>query len=118
MGLLWMIKTKKARPTEEHNIACSSDCGVPGTYVPNMSREDRAKWKGKITGTRRGKPQIEIRKDSFVTIVGLNGYKYKYYDTTKFNIHVGASGPIVMTFEGWEEWRQVVEEAKEILENI
>ena len=81
MGLLCFDKPKKARSTENHNIACSSDSGIPGTYVPNMSRTDREKWKGKIVGTRRGKPQVEIRKDSFVTVVGLNGYKYKHYDT-------------------------------------
>lgn len=119
MGLLCFDKPKKARSTEEHNIGCSSDCGVPGTYVPNMSREDRKKWKGKIVGKSGKRPlQIEIRKNSFVTVVGLKGYKYKYYDTTKFNIHVAAAGPIQMTFKDWEEWRQCVEEATKILADL
>jgi hypothetical protein len=125
MGLLCFDKPKKAHSTEDHNIACSSDCGIPGTYVPNMSREDRAEWKGKIVGKKKGCPQVEIRKDSFVTVIGLNGYNYKWYrvgdkssDTSGLNIHVASAGPIQMTFKDWEEWNQVIEEAKEILENI
>jgi hypothetical protein len=118
MGLLCFDKPKKAHSTEDHNIACSSDCGIPGTYVPNMSRKDLAKWKGKVVGTRRGKPQVEIRKDGFVIVVGLKGYKYKYYDPDNLNIHIASAGPIQMTFKDWEEWNQVIEEAKEILENL
>lgn len=125
IGLLDFSKPKKARPSEEHN-EYTSDCGIPGTYAPNMSREDRQRWKGKIVGKSGKRPlQIEIRKDSFVTVVGLKGYNYKHYkvgdyssDTTGLNIHVASAGPIQMTFEDWEEWRQVVEEAKKILENF
>ena len=119
MELLDFSKPEKVRSTEEHNEGTASDCGVPGTYVPNMSREDREKWKGKIIGKSGKRPlQIEIRKNSSVTVVGLKGYKYKFYDTDKFNIHVASSGPIQMTFKDWEEWRQCVEEAKKILENF
>jgi len=119
MGLLCFEKPKKINSTKEHNDYYSADCDVPGTYVPNMSRDDREKWKGKILGKSGKRPlQIEIRKNSFVTVVGLKGYKYKHYNTTKFNIHVAAAGPIQLTFEEWEEWRKCVEEAKEILANF
>jgi hypothetical protein len=90
-----------------------------------MSQKNQAKWKGKIVGKKKGCPQVEIRKDSFVTVVGLNGYNYKWYkvgdkssDTSGLNIHVASAGPIQMTFKDWEEWNQVIEEAKEILENL
>lgn len=65
MGLICFDKPKKTRPSEEHNVI-SSDNLIPGNYAPNMSQEDIKKWKGKITGTKRGYPQIEIRKNSFV----------------------------------------------------
>lgn len=116
-------KPKKIRSTEEHNALCSSDCEVNGTYVPNMSVSDRKKWKGKITGIRTT-PQVEIRKDSFVIIVGLDGYNYKSYkrepdrfcgSTKGLNIHIASAGPIQLSFDQWEQFKEVVEEARNIL---
>ena len=46
--LLSFDKTKKVRSTEEHNKMHMSDSGVDGTYVPNMSKEDNERWKGKL----------------------------------------------------------------------
>jgi hypothetical protein len=58
--LLSFEQPKKIRPTKEHNEMYSSDSGVAGTYVPNMSDEDRKRWKGKhIKGEDE---RIEIRK--------------------------------------------------------
>jgi len=103
---------------------CQSDSGISGTYVPNMSRLDQSKWKGKLVGKRSGVLQVEIRKDTFVCIIALNGYNYKYYkkkpdrwgtSTTGKHIHIGASGPIQLTFKEWEEWGKVVQEAVEAL---
>jgi hypothetical protein len=52
--------TKKIRSTAEHNSKYGSDSGIPGTYVPNMSEEDKNKWKAKhIKGDDE---RIEIRK--------------------------------------------------------
>lgn len=60
MGILYWDKVKKALPTAEHNARNSSDCGVPGTFVPNMSEKDRYRWKATVI---RGKnPRVEIRK--------------------------------------------------------
>ena len=54
-------KPKKAVPHAEHAEKHQSDSGIPGTYVPNMSQEDRFKWKGRHIKT--GKDQrVEIRK--------------------------------------------------------
>lgn len=58
--LLCFDKPKKIRNTKEHNEMYSSDSGVAGTYVPNMSEEDKNKWKAKhIKGEDE---RIEIRK--------------------------------------------------------
>ena len=61
MGLLSFDKPKKVRSAEEHNKMFSSDSGIAGTYVPNMSKEDQLKWKAKhIKGDDE---RIEIRKE-------------------------------------------------------
>lgn len=45
--LLDFNKPKKVRSTASHNEMFSSDSGVAGTYVANMSEEDKNRWKGK-----------------------------------------------------------------------
>jgi hypothetical protein len=60
MGILNWNVPKKKRPTKEHNEMHSSDCGVPGTFVPNMDEETKLAWKAKKIGGKR--PRIEIRK--------------------------------------------------------
>ena len=58
--ILNFTKPQKVRSTEEHNTLFSSDSGVAGTFVPNMSKEDRLGWKAKhINGNDE---RIEIRK--------------------------------------------------------
>jgi hypothetical protein len=100
----------------------SSDCETPGTFQPNMSDDDRSAWKAKLVGKKSGCLQVEIRKDSFVHIVALDGYNYKMYkkgdkwsDTNGLNMHIGASGPIQMTFKDWIDWTQAITEAIEVL---
>jgi hypothetical protein len=60
MSLLDWTKPKKVRSTEKHNAIYSSDSGVEGTYVPNMSDEDMHTWKAKKIGGED--PRVEIRK--------------------------------------------------------
>ena len=118
MGIINWDKPKKRKPKEEWQNQ-SFDGGPPGGFVPNMSDKDRRSWKGKLVGVRSDSPQVEIRKDYFVVVVSLGeGYKYKHYtrDETKgINLHIGTSAPIQLSFEEWEEFRQAVEEATEVL---
>lgn len=74
MILCW-DKPKKVMTAKQREDTYSSDCGVPGTFVPNMSDDDRGRWKAKLVGHKAGHPQVEIRKDSFVVVVALTGYK-------------------------------------------
>lgn len=58
--------------------------GPKGGYVPNMSEADAQSWKAKLTGTKLGFPQVEIRKSvngaQLLVIVNLGeGYNYKHY---------------------------------------
>jgi hypothetical protein len=59
-SILSWDEPKKSRPTEEHNETFVADGAPPGTYVPNMSEEDKEKWKAKQIGGKD--PRIEIRK--------------------------------------------------------
>jgi hypothetical protein len=70
-------KPKKIRSTEEHNSLFSSDCGVAGTFVPNMSEEDQKKWKAKHIGGND--ERIEIRKTLGGAQVLIIVYKEPYH---------------------------------------
>lgn len=106
----------------------SSDCSVPGTYVPNMSSSDMKKWKGKYV---KGKDErVEIRKSisgtQLVVIVykevRYEEYKHTFSDETyqslvHKNVHISANGKILLTFEEYLELLQVINEAQAILNN-
>lgn len=80
MSVLFWGKPKKVRSKEEWEEHYGFDGGPKGGYMPNMSEEDEAKWKAKITGTKLGYPQVEIRRNGVVVIVNLGkGYNYKQY---------------------------------------
>ena len=122
MGTMMWDKPKKIMTEEARRERFQSDCEVPGTYFPNMNLEDRKRWKGKIVGKTTKSPQVEIRKDTFVVVVSLGGgYKYKYYnrdETIGLNLHIGASGPIQLTFKEWDEMKKVVNEAIGVLREL
>jgi len=60
MSFLCWDKPKKVRTTEEHNNTFVADGAPPGTFVPNMSEDDKRKWKAKLI--RGADPRVEIRK--------------------------------------------------------
>jgi len=140
MGLINFSKPKKIRSTEEHNRMHTSDSGVNGTYVPNMSDEDKQQWKGKyITGENE---RIEIRKTlhgiQLVIMVRKNPplpypeYQSDYrtwspekdkrvedlrdkWREAKNNIKISMNGSLWMSFTDWDEIEAVIAEARELL---
>jgi hypothetical protein len=136
-------KPKKVRSTEEHNNLFSSDCGVAGTFVPNMSKDDMYKWKAKhINGNDE---RIEIRKTLGGAQVLIIVYKEQYhppypeYPETKYTdsayhvnlakykekqkewykrheeIKLSMNGKVDMTFEEYAEMREAITEAKMLM---
>ena len=122
--LLCFDKPKKVRSTEEHNEIYMSDSGIAGTYVPNMSEEDKNKWKAKhIKGDDE---RIEIRKT-------MNGVQllivvYKKERPVKWNannrdewhkrhqnVQMSMNGKLDMTWDDFWDINEVVKEAFEIL---
>lgn len=108
MGILNFDKPKKVTPTQEHNDHYSSDSGIAGTYVQNMSDEDRAKWKAKKIGG--DDPRVEIRKTlngtQIVLIVRLSG------------VTMSANGKMVFKHDEFEELSQAVAEANACLSQV
>jgi hypothetical protein len=77
MSILSFDKPKKIRSTEKHNKKFSSDSGIAGTYVPNMSEDDKLKWKAKyIIGDDE---RIEIRKTINGVQLLIVVYKKEYH---------------------------------------
>lgn len=127
MILSW-DKPGKVMSEQDRRDTFASDSGVPGTFVPNMSNADVARWKAKLVGHKSGHPQVEIRKDSTVIIVSLHGgYRYKHYgnpnspwpsSTAGINLHIATAGPIQWSWKDYEEFQQAIAEAREFLEKL
>jgi hypothetical protein len=103
----------------------SSDSGVAGTYVPNMSEEDTKKWRGKHIKGQRIDERIEIRKTIGGTQLLVVVYKEKRFTHWKVNqaewyknhnnVRLSMNGKLDMTFDEYDEFVKVIAEAKQIL---
>ena len=112
MTIINWDKPKKLRSTEKHNNMCSSDCGVPGTYVPNMSYEDRESWKGKHINKTKNNERIELRK----TFSRCGSYAQVLIVLEKEGtVSISSNGKIAMTFDDWDEVNAVVKEALDLI---
>jgi hypothetical protein len=93
MPILSWDKPKKKRSKKDWEESYGFDGGPTGGYQPNMSDDDNARWKAKITGQKLGFPQVEIRKavgSQMTVIVNLgDGYNYKYYRALPDEDHIG-----------------------------
>lgn len=118
--LMWE-RPRRVMSKEQHQ-SISADGAPPGVYIPNMSRADRLRWKAKLTGTRRKKPQIELRRNGMVIVVaGSKGYKYKARDRgPKFahHMHITSNDAQVFDMAGWTTLVHAVEEARQVLRLI
>jgi hypothetical protein len=142
MSVLDFDKPQKIRSTKEHNEMYSSDSGVAGTFVPNMSEEDKNKWKAKhIKGDDE---RIEIRKnlDSQLLVIvykkphqpdypvfpeydggGKDSYweeankiysaQHRNWEKRHQNIRISMNGPCQLTLQDWAELQQAVQEAQD-----
>lgn len=121
-------KPKKLRPAAEHNAMHSSDSGVDGTYAPNMSRKDMAKWKAKKIGG--DDPRVEIRKTVEGTDPSLrkqlagrgwasssagHGKQLRGAIVRPSGVIMSANSRMVFDNVTWAELHQAVAEAQESL---
>ena len=122
--LLCFDKPKKVRSTEEHNKTYMSDSGIAGTYVPNMSEEDKNKWKAKhIKGDDE---RIEIRKTMNGVQILIVVYKKERpvkwnannrdeWNKRHQNVQMSMNGKLDMTWDEFWDINEAVKEALEIL---
>ncbi len=132
MGLLcWERPDKQWAAQEEYEEANSSSAEAAGTYVPNMSDEDNAKWKAKLVGQKTGPLRVEIRRylgEAQVVVVvseetqGALGYWFREslkYDPNRkprmVNVSLSANGKVAISFEDWAELQIVIAEARAYL---
>ena len=133
MNVLSWDKPKRAMTIESWK-GISADSAPPGVYTPNMSDEDKMKWKAKGFGGED--PRVEIRKSfHFCKLNGkqdeIGGRKYAKYnnygsqvcvvvrldDTYEPNVLMSANGKIPMTFAELKQLEEGISEAVEYLKN-
>lgn len=137
MGVLVWEEIEKAMPIEEWK-EISADSAPPGVYILNMSLDDSMKWRAKLTGTRRGNPQVEIRKSGLINgvlaviVVSLGdgimksgnwtpNAKKDFLERTKgagINVAISLNGTFCLTWEDWHEMRLAIDEASVVLHEI
>jgi hypothetical protein len=108
-----------------------------GGFAPQMSDADAHRWKAKKFNIGKDGARIELRK-SFAPnstqvhiIVALDGWDYAkknehragnpdgrwhHLDTRGLNVRMSMNGPLLMTFDVWNEMNQIVQEARDYLE--
>jgi hypothetical protein len=128
--ILSFAKPKKVKSTEEWK-SNQADSAPPGTYVSNMSQDDKLRWKAKLTGTRSGNHRIEIRseKPGVNLLVVVSGavpneepHPYPYqrkrgemWSPPSYQVKMSSNGTAEFDPTAWEELTKAVQEAREIL---
>jgi len=109
MSILSFDVPEKVRSTADHNRDRWSDLGIPGTYAPNMSDADKAKWKAKHI--RGGRERIEIRK-TFSTL----GYAQVLVRVYRDEVALSANGTVRMTSPEYAQLQMAIAEATRLLD--
>lgn len=129
--------------TTKVDVGGGFDGGPSGGYVPQMDQKDAQRWKAKHFNLGKENARIELRKtftginngqgSTQVTIfVALDGWdyaaKYEYRsdkasssnwfhtDTRGLNVRMSMNGPLLMTFDQFDEIHKIVIEATEFLD--
>lgn len=115
MPILDFSKPKKQRSTAEHNEMHQSDTGIAGTFIPNMSPEDRRKWKAKHI---QGKdPRVEIRKtlEPWCQLLVVVRWP-KTMDEVA--IQMSMNSKLQLSLDDWADLAKAVNEACRILQGL
>lgn len=125
MGVLCWEKPERIMSVEDWK-QISADGAPPGVYTPNMSEEDKLKWKATLVGKTTENPRVEIRK----TFRWHNGKNYpdseSHYAQTLIVVHknekpfvlMSSNGKIAASLQEMEDMHKAVKEAKETLDRL
>lgn len=111
-------KPKKIRKTDVHNNMHSSDSGIAGTYVENMSDDDKQKFKAKhIRGIDE---RVEIRVNLNGTQMVMKVFKKKSDDSVvgykrHEDVQISMNGKLNLSLKDWGSVTLAMAEAKQIL---
>ena len=107
-------KPKKKMNTEEWK-KISADGAPPGVYTPNMSREDKLKWKAKLIKGKR--PRVEVRK----TFESKNSYAQVLFTFDPWEdkpLTISTNGKIAMDTQDIEDFANMMKEVAEVMKPI
>jgi len=111
--LLWE-KPKRKMPVEEWK-KISADSAPPGVYTPNMSDEDKMRWKAKLI--KGDKLRVEVRK----TFKGPHAYAQALFVFSPLEgknggiTTISTNGKISMTLDDFMDFGKVLAEVGEVL---
>jgi len=113
MAILSWDKPQRQETYEEWASRHVADSAPPGVYVPNMSKEDRRKWKAKLVGKRSGDLTVEIRREcGSLVVIKVGTVRHGKKIMADYDIAISANGPIWLTLKECEEMQQAINEAK------
>lgn len=95
-------KPKKLRPFSEHAQEYQSDTGIPGTYVPNMSLEEKSRWKAKYVGG--DDPRVEVR-------VTIRGIQVVMVIRSSSDVELSMNGKLKGDYLVFSDFKAAIEEA-------
>ena len=103
--VLSFVKPERAKSIEDWK-SLQADGAPPGTYVPNMTKEDRLKWKATVVGTKSGNHQIEIRSMSphsnVVIVVSGAMPTSDHRREPPYYVKVSSNGPAYFSVDLWQ----------------
>jgi hypothetical protein len=127
MRWLHWDKPRRAKSHEEWS-SLSADGAPPGVYTPNMSQEDKLKWKAKHFGGKL--PRVEIRKTAgsqvkiVVSLKGRPWHRRKLWRDGEYkkvdcghddNVVISMNGPAHFTFDEIDQLQSAIYEARQVL---
>jgi hypothetical protein len=128
MSVLSWDKPEQVMSKEDWK-SCVFDGGPPGSYIPNMSEEDRVRWKAKFVGGKY--PRVEIRKtftagqhvQAVIVVsptgkpIGNRGWGSCKNDFGEdINVKMSMNGSACMTFQEFDNLWAAISEARLVLE--
>lgn len=95
-------KPKKIMSSQAREQEYQSDTSIPGTYVPNMSAEDKARWKAKYVGG--DDPRVEVR-------VSITGVQVVMVIRGPSEVELSMNGKLKGDYLVFSDFKAAIEEA-------
>lgn len=98
--------------TVEDWKANQADGAPPGTYVPNMSDEDAARWRGSVVGWRTKGWAVTVRRTIMHSQVVA---RFEHFKDGKAHVTLSTNGRICLDAEGAVDLAEILQQGFAIL---